>query len=45
LPFIGIAPENLGVARRAVDAHLARFKRSDGNYDVTIATQLFTCTA
>ena len=45
LSFIGIAPEHLDAARRAVDAHLAQFQRRDGNYGVTIATQLFTCTA
>lgn len=45
LTFIGISPPQLEAAEQAVNRHLAEFRRADGNFDLTLAIQLFTCSA
>ena len=42
LAFNGVAPENLPVARAAVDRHLMQFARDDGRLDVPIAYFIVT---
>jgi SAM-dependent methyltransferase len=45
LAFIGIPKDQLDAATLAVNNHLAKFQRAEGGYDVTLAIQIFTCTA
>jgi SAM-dependent methyltransferase len=45
LRFLGVDPERIDEAGRAVEAHLAPLRRHDGRYDAPLAFQIFTAIA